>query len=164
MVSATLACGVSLISFLSPGYDRYRRPYRMCHSGRGLGNPAGGVTRDSSGKLQRLQSRRPGRHGGFRQLVGTTITYSDMNIASPFIAKAVELALEDGNSVETVSDGWTRVKQVVHLKGMLSPQLRSMIAEQVPSLRYWSAERTPQNPASEGFICEHFGVGLSFPR
>ncbi|RAP57497.1 hypothetical protein [Oleiagrimonas sp. MCCC 1A03011] len=87
-----------------------------------------------------------------------------MNIASPFVEKAVQLALDDGNAVEKISEGWTQAKQVVHMKDALNPRLRSMIAEQAPSLRYWSVDRTPQNPASEGFMCDKFNVGLSFPR
>lgn len=87
-----------------------------------------------------------------------------MGVSSPYVAKAVQLALDHGNAVETISEGWMQAKQVVHFQSALSPSLRSMIAEQVPSLRYWSVDRTPQNPASEGFMCDQFSVGLSFPR
>ena len=83
---------------------------------------------------------------------------------SPNIDHAVQIAIRDGNSIKEVSDGWTKVKQVVHMSGRLSPLVRNKIKLQLPSLRYWVAAGTPHNAAEEGYICDDYLVGLTFPR
>ena len=87
-----------------------------------------------------------------------------MTIKSPHIDHAVQIAIKAGNSVKEISEGWSRVQQVVHMTCGLSEVVRDDIQRQVPSLRYWSADRTPHNPAEEGFICDIYHVGLSFPQ
>ena len=87
-----------------------------------------------------------------------------MTTNSPNIDRAIQMAIGDGNSIKEVSDGWSKVKQVVHMNGKLSPFVRSEIQLQVPSLRYWVADRTPHNAAEEGYICDDHLVGLTFPR
>jgi len=83
---------------------------------------------------------------------------------SPHVDHAVQLAIAAGNSVKEISEGWSKVQQVVHMTSRLTADLRKEIERQEPTLRYWSAERTPHNPAEEGFLCEVYAVGLSFPR
>jgi hypothetical protein len=56
------------------------------------------------------------------------------------------------------------MQQVVYMTHRLSATVRDEIEKQIPSLRYWSSERTPHNLAEEGFICDDHQVGLSFPR
>ena len=87
-----------------------------------------------------------------------------MAIKSPHIEHAVQIAIGAGNSIKEVSEGWSRVQQVVHMSSKLTISLRDEIQLQEPSLQYWSVERTPHNPAEEGFICDECQVGLSFPR
>lgn len=87
-----------------------------------------------------------------------------MEIVSPHIERAVKIAIEAGNSVKEISEGWSKVKQVVHMASRLTAAVRDEIQHQAPSLRYWSVERTPHNLAEEGFICETCWVGLSFPK
>ncbi|MBB5407661.1 hypothetical protein HDG34_001593 [Paraburkholderia sp. HC6.4b] len=87
-----------------------------------------------------------------------------MKILSPHIDHAVQIAVAAGNSVKEVSEGWSKVRQVVHMTSRMSEAVRNDIQSQIPSLRYWSSDRTPHNPAEDGFICEEYQVGLSFPR
>ena len=87
-----------------------------------------------------------------------------MVIKSPHIERAVQIATNAANSIKEISEGWSKVQQVVHMTGKLTLAVRNEIQQQVPSLRYWSANRTPHNPAEEGFICDTYQVGLSFPR
>ncbi|MHA6848778.1 hypothetical protein [Ralstonia syzygii] len=84
-------------------------------------------------------------------------------IISPNIDRAVKIAEQGGNSVSEISEGWSKVRQVVQMSGHLTAAVRSDIERQVPSLRYWSSKRTPHNAAGEGYICEEYGVGISFP-
>lgn len=83
---------------------------------------------------------------------------------SPYIDNAVQIAIAAGNSVREISEGWSKVQQVVHMAAKLTDSVRAEIQSQVPSLRYWSTDRTPHNPAEEGFICDVHQVGISFPR
>lgn len=87
-----------------------------------------------------------------------------MTTNSPNIDLAVQIAIRDGNSVKEISEGWSKVKQVVHMNGKLSPLVRIEIQRQVPSLRYWVSDRTPHNAAEEGYICDDHLVGLTFLR
>jgi len=87
-----------------------------------------------------------------------------MVIKSPHIDRAVQIAIGAGNPVKEISEGWSKVQQVVHMTNRLTLAVRDEIQRQEPSLRYWSANRTPHNPAEEGFICDTYQVGLSFPR
>jgi hypothetical protein len=86
-----------------------------------------------------------------------------MSIKSPYINRAVQIAIESGNSIMEVSEGWSKVQQVVHMTGRLTMAVRDEIQRQVPSLRYWSVSGSPHNPAEEGFICDIYQIGLSFP-
>lgn len=87
-----------------------------------------------------------------------------MTIKSPHIDRAVQIATGTGNSVREITEGWSKVQQVVHMAGPLTIDVKHDIQRQIPSLRYWSAERTPHNPAEEGFICDEYQVGMSFPK
>lgn len=86
-----------------------------------------------------------------------------MTIKSPHIERAVRIAVGAGNPVREVTEGWTKVHQVVHMRDVLVPALRDYIQREVPSLRYWSTERTPHNAPGEGFLDDEYGVGLVFP-
>lgn len=87
-----------------------------------------------------------------------------MTTNSPHIDCAVQIAISDGNSIKEISDGWSKVKQIVYMNRKLTPLVRNEINRRVPSLRYWVADRTPHNAAEEGYICDDYQVGLSFPR
>ncbi len=56
------------------------------------------------------------------------------------------------------------VQQVVYMSNRLAVAVRDAILCEFPSLRYWSIDRTPHNPAAEGFICDIHKVGLPFSR
>lgn len=83
---------------------------------------------------------------------------------SPHITQAVIVATAAGNSVKEVSDGWSKIEQVVHISSSLTAKVRQAIEKKEPSLRYWSTIRTPHNPAGEGFTCDEFKVAMSFPK
>ncbi len=80
------------------------------------------------------------------------------------IDAAISLAIDKDNSVKELSFGWSKVQQVVHMTSELTANLRGIIQNQLPSLRYWSSEATPHNPVDEGFMCDETSVAISFPR
>lgn len=83
---------------------------------------------------------------------------------SPDINRATEIASSAGNEIREISEDWTTVDQVVHMAAGLTDTVRAEIQRQVPTLRYWKAERTPHNSSEEGFICDLHKVGVTFPR
>lgn len=84
-------------------------------------------------------------------------------IASAAIRRAATIALEEGNALAELSNGWSRASQVLHMAKELSVRARQRIESELPSLRFWSSPATPHNPATRGFICDVAKVGLSFP-
>lgn len=86
-----------------------------------------------------------------------------MKVESTSIARAVEIAIEDGNAVEEISDRWTKVRQAVLMKHGLSQATKQRIERELPSLRYWSADSTPHTQATEGFTADGDKVTLWFP-
>jgi hypothetical protein len=83
---------------------------------------------------------------------------------SPHINHAVAIATAAGYMVKEVSSGWSKVDQVVYMSGNLTADVRQAIEKEEPSLRYWSTNRTPHNPAEEGFTCDDYKVAMSFPK
>lgn len=82
-------------------------------------------------------------------------------IQSTRIEKLVQFAVAHGNEVVEVSEGWTKVKQVVYMRRPLSPIVQDLAASQ--GLRHWSADPTPHNKAEEGFTDDLDKVSISFP-
>lgn len=87
-----------------------------------------------------------------------------MNLECKHIEDVVGIAKASGNDVIEVSEGWTKVKKVVHMKKKLSDDDRSSIKARQPTLRHWSSERTPHNTAEEGYTCDLCSVGITFPK
>lgn len=87
-----------------------------------------------------------------------------MDLKCKHIEEVVNIAIAAGNDVSEISEGWTKIKQVVHMKGQLSKTDRDLIAAKQPSLRSWSTERTPHNRAEDGYTCDECCVGMTFPR
>lgn len=87
-----------------------------------------------------------------------------MNLTCKHIEEVVGVAKASGNEVIEVSEGWTRVKQVVHMKKKLSEDDRDIIKAKQPALRHWLSERTPHNAAEEGYTCDICSVGITFPK
>lgn len=83
---------------------------------------------------------------------------------SPYIDYAIALAKSKGNSINDIVDGWSKVEQVIYMSSPLTNEVRQLIETSEPSLRYWNAERTPHNLAEEGFICDEYKVGITFPK
>lgn len=85
------------------------------------------------------------------------------SILSTAIEQAAAAAIADGNSVAEVSEGWSKVRQVVHMRDRLSQRVREQLAAD-SRLRYWSTEKTPHNKAEEGFTSDEDKVSICFPR
>jgi 2-methylcitrate dehydratase PrpD len=83
-------------------------------------------------------------------------------IDSLAIEQAVSLAITEGNAIQEISDGWTQVKQVVHMKSAMSASTRKALMAD-GRLRYWSASPTPHNASDEGFTDDAEKVAVSFP-
>lgn len=83
---------------------------------------------------------------------------------SPHINRAIAIAIAAGYMVKEVSNGWSKIDQVVHMSGSLTTDVRQSIEKEEPSLRYWSTDRTPHNPAEEGFTCDEYKVAMSFAK
>lgn len=79
------------------------------------------------------------------------------------IDEAVEKAVASGNEVVEISTGWTKVREVVHMKNHLSPRLREILIDD-ERLRHWTTERTPHNKSEEGFTDDREKVAITFPR
>lgn len=86
-----------------------------------------------------------------------------MDINSEPIKKAVAIAVSEGNSVQTIVDGWSKMKQVVTMKDKLTHAVKMRIENEVPDLRYRAVAQTPFYPATERFISDSDQVGLEFP-
>ncbi|MEI7256766.1 hypothetical protein RF240_17965 [Dickeya dadantii] len=83
---------------------------------------------------------------------------------SPYIDHAIDLSLAEGNLVQEISNGWSNLEQVIFFSKKMSPELRVKIKSEVPTLRYFSTDRTPHNKADEGFICDEYKVAVSYPK
>ena len=70
--------------------------------------------------------------------------------------------LAGGNEVVETSEGWTKVRQVVHMRKPLTKAAREQIS--LLPLRYWTTEPTPHNKAEEGFSDDVEKVAVTFPR
>ena len=75
---------------------------------------------------------------------------SGEKIVSDAISRAVQIAVDHQNEIESITDGWSEARQVVHMRHRLTEEARAVIALDA-TLRYWSSERTPHCPAEEGF-------------
>lgn len=84
-------------------------------------------------------------------------------ILSPVVDKAAQTAMTYGNQIAEISEGWTKVLQVVHMSLPLSDDARASISAD-PELRHWVTEPTPHNKGEEGFTCDRDKVAISFPR
>lgn len=81
---------------------------------------------------------------------------------SSLIDAVIATAEAEGNHVEQVSTGWTKVREVAHMANPMSDELRARILE-TTNLRFWFSEATPHNKAEEGFTDDLEKVSISFP-
>lgn len=86
-----------------------------------------------------------------------------INILSSAIEQAANIAITHGNSIKEISEGWTKVRQVVHMRKPIGDDAKLLISSD-KKLRYWSSLETPHNKAEEGFTCDRDKVSISFPR
>jgi hypothetical protein len=86
-----------------------------------------------------------------------------MDVLSAAIARAIEIVGSEGNDIASLSDGFSKRRQVVFMRQPLSPSGKSSIVGELPQLRHYRSERTPHNSADEGFADDECGVVISFP-
>jgi|SRR6185312_15796933 len=87
----------------------------------------------------------------------------DTTIASQDVGKAVEIAVGAGNAVKLVSVDW-KPRQVVFMAEPLDAAVRATIMKACPGLEHYVTERTPHNPADEGFVSRADNAAVSFPK
>lgn len=85
-----------------------------------------------------------------------------MQIASAAIQRVVEIAGREGNEVEVVSSDWDP-KQIVFMSGPLTDRVREAVALQLPQLQHFKTDKTPHNPADEGYVDREADMVISFP-
>lgn len=85
------------------------------------------------------------------------------HLASPTIEAIARNAIADGNAIAEISEGWSKMKQVVHMRDPLDAALRSQLTAD-SSLHYCLVEPSPHNQAEECFTDEAERVSISFPR
>jgi hypothetical protein len=83
-------------------------------------------------------------------------------IKSKIIEAAAQAAIAHGNSIVEISEGWSKVKQVVHMREPLTDEVRGAISP-IARLRHWLTEPTPHNAGAEGFTDDQEKVGITFP-
>lgn len=81
---------------------------------------------------------------------------------SEAIEKAVLMAEAEGNRIEGVSTGWSKVSEVIYFEFPMTDKVREKIAG-IPDLTYWKEDGTPHNRPEEGFVDEEDKVGITFP-
>ena len=82
--------------------------------------------------------------------------------SSPAIDDAIAVAEAEGNMLVEVSTGWSKVREVAHMRDPIGPASRSKLGQD-KRLRAWASERTPHNRADEGFTDDVEKVSISFP-
>lgn len=85
-----------------------------------------------------------------------------MEILSTAINRVVEIVGSEGNQVKVVSGDW-KPRQVVFMSEPLSSEAKKRITAELPQLVSYREERTPHNPADEGFVDREEDVAISFP-
>ncbi|QCI68756.1 hypothetical protein [Phreatobacter stygius] len=86
-----------------------------------------------------------------------------LEIASAAIRRVVDIATGAGNRVKAVSTDWD-VKQVVFMAEPLTSAVRAAILREIGGLEHYSNDRTPHDPADEGFVSKADDVMVSFPQ
>ncbi|MEA9564942.1 MULTISPECIES: hypothetical protein [unclassified Xanthomonas] len=80
----------------------------------------------------------------------------------PHLQALCAQALQAGCTVQQVSHGWSRAKQVLEFAQPLPATLRAQAHVDAPVVAY-HAPAEPHWPGDEGFFCEQCLVGLAFP-
>lgn len=87
-----------------------------------------------------------------------------MKVNSVHINNVVQIVNKSNNQVLEISEGWSRMKQVVHMAKKLSASEREEIAKKEPSLRHWVTTGSPHNAPEEGYTCDESMVSIAFPK
>lgn len=81
---------------------------------------------------------------------------------STIIDDVIELAKNDGNAVADITTGWSKVREVVYMRGPITAELYAKLTQD-SRLRVWKTEATPHNNAEIGFTDDDKKVAISFP-
>ena len=84
-------------------------------------------------------------------------------IKSSSIEAAAQAAIAHGNNIVEISEGWSKVKQVVHMQAPLTAEVRAALSL-IVMLRHWAVEPTPHNAGEDGFTDDQNKVSIVFPR
>ena len=90
----------------------------------------------------------------------STTKIRPVTTSSRAIDAAVALAIAGGNAVRTVSTGWVRARQVVHITRPTSAALYAAITADT-ALCSWSVDATPHHPAERVFTNNGKDIALS---
>ncbi len=82
-----------------------------------------------------------------------------MQLACAHLKPLLDEAIHAGCALTEVSDGWSKVKRVLHMSSSLPTAMHNSSA----TARYYKQAGSPHNAPEEGFICDLCGVALSFP-
>jgi hypothetical protein len=85
-----------------------------------------------------------------------------MQIVSAAIQRVIEIVAGDANEVKALSGDWNP-EQSVFMSAPLTEAARARIIAELPQLEYYRQEKTPHNPADEGFADRQSDVVISFP-
>lgn len=76
---------------------------------------------------------------------------------------AAEEACLNGNEIMDISEGWSKVRQVLHMRDPLDDATRIALSAN-EHLRHWTIDPTPHNSAEEGYTDDLEKIAISFPR
>lgn len=85
-----------------------------------------------------------------------------MKTLSSRINEAIEASKAFGIDVQEMSEGWSKIKQVVHMTSPAPSELISAISS-IPQLRRWDTPATPHDASACGFTDDETLVAITFP-
>ena len=69
----------------------------------------------------------------------------------------------EGNLIEEISTGWSKLTLVVDMKNKPSDNLLGEMQLVRNPLRYWHSKKTPHNRGEYGLTCDSCKIVLDFP-
>lgn len=84
-----------------------------------------------------------------------------MPILSKKIQQLAELSITGGNEILETSEGWGKVRQVVHMRTPMDQA--TFDCATMGGLTYWQSQPTPHIKSEEGFTDDLSMVSICFP-
>jgi hypothetical protein len=85
----------------------------------------------------------------------------NVTILSKKIQQLTEISIAGGNTILETSEGWSKVRQVVHMRTPMDQATYDFAT--MGGLRYWQSQPTPHNKSEEGFTDDLSLVSICFP-